>query len=222
VKFFRVYLIKTIATLFFFAFIQTVGFAQNSDDDSSEQSGIQQGSDEDQNEEENDDTGPVALESVTITARRQSEDLQEVPIAVSAFTPETLKMMIALISSMATGCRYCQAHMANLSTVYKVADNKLQSIWECEQSVLFTPAERAALIFAKHASAVPNSVSDEHFDELKKHFNDTEIVEIVASIALFGYLNRWNDSMATELEQYPSDVAERVIGSSGWEAGKHQ
>ena len=44
---------------------------------------------------------------------------------------------------------------------------------------------------------------------------------IVASIALFGYLNRWNDTMATELEPLAVEVAERTIGPVGWEPGKH-
>lgn len=41
------------------------------------------------------------------------------------------------------------------------------------------------------------------------------------AIALFGYLNRWNDTMATSLEDYPASVAERTIAGGGWQAGKH-
>ena len=48
-----------------------------------------------------------------------------------------------------------------------------------------------------------------------------QIVEIVASIALFGYLNRWNDTMATQLEALPTSVAAKTIGNIGWDAGKH-
>ena len=51
--------------------------------------------------------------------------------------------------------------------------------------------------------------------------DEGQIVEIVASIALFGYLNRWNDTMATELEPLAVEVAERTIGPVGWEPGKH-
>ena len=61
----------------------------------------------------------------------------------------------------------------------------------------------------------------EDFDSLRQYFDDAEIVEIVAAISLFGYLNRWNDTMATELEDVPKKVAERVIEPSGWTAGKH-
>ncbi len=134
---------------------------------------------------------------------------------------EQLKMLISLITSAASGCLYCQSHMTNLSTVYGASDEKIQAVWEYETSPLFTDAERAALMLAFHAAQVPNTVTAAHFDEVKKHFSEDEIVEIVASISLFGYLNRWNDTMATDLEGPPAQVAERTIGPIGWEAGKH-
>lgn len=135
--------------------------------------------------------------------------------------PEALKMMVAYMSSSAAGCRYCQGHMANLSSVYGVSDDKIAAIWQFETSDLFTDAEKAALRLALHAGQVPNTVEAEHFEELKKHFSESEIVEIVASVALFGYLNRWNDTMATEMEDVPGRLAERAIGPAGWTAGKH-
>ena len=135
--------------------------------------------------------------------------------------PEQLKMLISLVTSAATGCLYCQSHMTNLSSVYGAADEKIQAVWSYQTSPLFSEAERAALDLAFHAAQVPNAATAVHFDELKKHFSEDEIVEIVASISLFGYLNRWNDTMATELETPPAKVAERAIGSVGWSAGKH-
>lgn len=134
---------------------------------------------------------------------------------------EELKMLISLVSSVAAGCRYCQSHMANLASIYKASDAKIAAVWEFESSELFSDAERAALRLALHAGYLPNEASEEDFAELGKYFDEGQIVEIVASIALFGYLNRWNDTMATQLEEYPASVAERTIGGKGWEAGKH-
>ena len=134
---------------------------------------------------------------------------------------EELKMLISLIASQASGCRYCQAHMANLSSIYKSSDDKIAAVWEFETNELFSDAERAALRVAMKGAMVPNDVTQTDFDELAKHFDEGQIVEIVASIALFGYLNRWNDTMATDLEGLPAKVAERTVGRSGWEPGKH-
>ena len=135
---------------------------------------------------------------------------------------EELKMLVSLISSQVSGCRYCQAHMANLSKIYQASADKIAAVWEFETSDLFTEAERAALRVAYHGALSPAQTTQEHFDELYKYFDEGQIVEIVASVALFGFLNRWNDSMATELEELPATVASDTIGQGfGWEAGKH-
>jgi len=135
---------------------------------------------------------------------------------------EELKMLVSLIASQAAGCRYCQAHMANLSSIYHASGEKIAKVWEFENSDLFSDAERAALRLALHAGVVPNMAEAEDFDELRRHFDEGEIVEIVATIALFGYLNRWNDTMATDLEDRPAEVAEYTLAGTGWEPGKHR
>jgi len=134
---------------------------------------------------------------------------------------EELKMLVSLIASQAAGCRYCQAHMANLSSIYKASDKKIAAVWEFEDNDLFSDAERAALRLAVNASIIPNQAIQQDFDELAKYFDEGQVVELVASIALFGYLNRWNDTMATGLEEYPAKVAQRTIAAGGWQAGKH-
>jgi uncharacterized peroxidase-related enzyme len=134
---------------------------------------------------------------------------------------EELKMLVSLVTSQAAGCRYCQAHMANLSSIYRASDQKIMAVWEFETSPLFDAAERAALRLAYRAALVPNEASRQHFDELSKYYDDGQIVELIATIALFGYLNRWNDTMATDLEAHPAVVAERTVGRVGWVPGKH-
>ena len=76
-------------------------------------------------------------------------------------------------------------------------------MWGYQTGEAFTDGERAALRLAHHAALVPNQATDADFAELRRHFDDGEIVEIVGMIALFGFLNRWNDTMATELEEHP-------------------
>ncbi len=147
-------------------------------------------------------------------------DLNRAVLYEGTVSPE-LKMLVSLIASQAAGCRYCQAHMANLASIYKSSDAKIAAVWSFEDSPLFSSAERAALRLALGAARVPNEASVQDFAELRRHFDDGQIVEIVATVALFGYLNRWNDTMATDLEQRPAQVADRTLGSTGWNAGKH-
>ncbi|MDE2367904.1 MAG: carboxymuconolactone decarboxylase family protein [Burkholderiales bacterium] len=135
--------------------------------------------------------------------------------------PTETKMLVSLASSYAAGCLYCQSHMANLSSIYQASDEKIAALWNFEASTLFSPAERAAIALALKAGAQPNESGQADFDRLALYYDEAQIVEIVASIALFGYLNRWNDTMATALEPLATQVAERAIGAVGWTAGKH-
>lgn len=133
-----------------------------------------------------------------------------------------LKALVALVASRAAGCRYCQAHMAGKAAFQGLGvEGKMETIWEFETSELFSADERAALRLARDAAQIPNATTPEHFEELRHHFDDGDIVEIVAVIALFGFLNRWNDTMATDLEELPWEFAEHHLKPSGWEAGKH-
>lgn len=135
---------------------------------------------------------------------------------------EELKMLVSLIASQAAGCRYCQAHMANLSKIYKASEEKISRVWEFETADCFSDAERAALRLAYKGALSPAQATQEDFDAAYEHFDEAQVVEIVASIALFGFLNRWNDTMATEIEELPAGVAQDTLGDSfGWEAGKH-
>ena len=135
--------------------------------------------------------------------------------------PQELKRLVSFVASRAAGCVYCQAHTSHGVERAGVADEKIDAAFEFETSPLFSDAERAALRLARDAAQVPNEASAEHFEELRRHFDESEIVELVAVIALFGFLNRWNDTMATELEDAPEAFAERVLGGRGWSVGKH-
>lgn len=133
-----------------------------------------------------------------------------------------LKRMIAWVSSNATGCRYCQAHAIRAAERYGAEQEQLDNIWEYKTHKAFSNAERAALDFSLAASMVPNLVNEEIKTELYKYWNEGEIVEMLGVISLFGYLNRWNDSMGTSLEDGAVESGELYLGKNGWEKGKHQ
>lgn len=133
----------------------------------------------------------------------------------------TLKQLVAMIASVSAGCRYCQAHTSGAAARAGAAPEKIEAVYDFETSPLFDDAERAALRLARDAALVPNATTPEHFAALRPHFSEEEIVEIVATISLFGWLNRWNDTMATELEEEPTTFASGALASHGWEAGKH-
>jgi alkylhydroperoxidase family enzyme len=113
------------------------------------------------------------------------------------------------------------AHNAGGSLRSGIEDEKLARVWEYKTSPLFSEAERVAFDFAIAAASQPNDVSDELFERMKKHWSEGAIVEITALIAYFGFMNRFNDTMATPLEDEPAEVAEKHIAQHGWKIGKH-
>ncbi len=133
----------------------------------------------------------------------------------------SLKRLIGYLSSYTAGCRYCQAHTIRAAERYGAEQDKLKNIWEYKTHPVFNDAEKAAFDFAIAASSVPNAVTDEVADNLHSHWDDGEIVEILGVISLFGYLNRWNDSMGTALENAALQSGETYLEKRGWNAGKH-
>ena len=131
------------------------------------------------------------------------------------------KRIIAHVASRAAGCQYCMAHTAGGALRFGVEDRKLAAVWDYQTSPLYSAAERATLDFALAAASVPNAVTDEIFAELRKHWTEEQIIEIVGVISVFGFLNRWNDTMATPLEEEPIEVGEKYLARGGWTVGKH-
>lgn len=132
-----------------------------------------------------------------------------------------LKRLIAHVASRAAGDPYSMAHTASGALHFGIDENKLADLPLYRSSALYSPAERAALDIAAAAGAAPNAVTDAMFAELAKHWNEEEIVEIVSTIAATGFVNRWNSTMATPLEDEPMEVGRKHLAGQGWSAGRH-
>ena len=133
----------------------------------------------------------------------------------------SLKRLIAWVSSNASGCRYCQAHSIRAAERYGTDKEQLNNIWDYRTHPSFNESERIALDFALAASQIPNTVDENLKQRLHDNWDDGEIVEILGVISLFGYLNRWNDSMETTIEDGAKDSAEKFLSKHGWDKGKH-
>lgn len=122
-----------------------------------------------------------------------------------------LKRLVGEAASKAAGCFYCSAHAAHGAREQGVAQEKIDAVWSFEDSPLFDDAERAAINLAMKAGRVPNETDDADFDRLRTHFSESEITEIVAVIAMFGFLNRWNTTLGTALEPVPLASVEALL-----------
>ena len=136
--------------------------------------------------------------------------------------PKSLKFMVAEVVSMATGDPYCAAHNAeNAVEVGGLDTAKVEALAQFRTSPLFDAAERAALELADAAGSAPPRVTDAHFEALKQHYSEDAIVEIVAVLALLGWLNRWCMTFATEIEDRALEFGEKHLARSGWSPGAH-
>ena len=137
-------------------------------------------------------------------------------------TPE-FKRLIGYVTSFSSGCLYCQAHTILGAERFGSTKERMEEVWNYSKSSVFSDAEKAALDFAFAAASVPNKVNTKEITELKKYWDDNDIVEIMGVISLFGFLNRWNDSMGSALEDLPIEKGEKYLrGNTNWAPGKHR
>jgi uncharacterized peroxidase-related enzyme len=148
-------------------------------------------------------------------------NLNKAVMANDGRVTSALKRMIAWVSSNSSGCRYCQAHAIRAAERYGAEEEQLDNIWEYRTHPAFSDAERAALDFSLAASQIPNAVDHKIKNRLYKYWDEGEIVEILGVISLFGYLNRWNDSMGTSIENGAAESGEQYLSKHGWNKGKH-
>lgn len=170
--------------------------------------------------------GSYIPNSLLIMQRKPKLALALTALHSEIFDPEGqvdpgFKRLLAFVCSRSAGCRYCMAHQVGGSFKLGVSADKFDAIWDYQISPLYSRAERTALDVAVAAGCVPNAVTDEMFEEMKKYWSEAQIVEIVATISIFGFFNRWNDTMATPLEEIPIENGKEHLSSRGWNIGKH-
>ena len=164
--------------------------------------------------------------SVRIMQRKPKMVKGLAQLSAAIWDPESkvdrgFKRLVAHVASRSAGCQYCMAHTAEVAISLGIEEKKLAAVWDYQSSPLFSAAERIALDVAVAAACVPNAVTDEMFRDLRKHWSDEQVVEIVGVIAMFGFMNRWNDTLATPLEDEPIAFGEKHLAPRGWDPAKH-
>jgi len=156
---------------------------------------------------------PAIVEGFHALTEKVMEECDEVDPA--------FKRLAAHASSHAAGCQYCEAHSLVAADIHGASQEKIDDLWNYRESEHYSEKERVALDFALAAGKVPNEVDGEVMAAMKEHWTDDEIVELLGAISLYGFLNRWNDTMATDLEDVPRETAERALADRPWDGGKH-
>lgn len=124
--------------------------------------------------------------------------------------PETLRFLIAAEASRSARCRYTAAHVAHAAAHAGMALEKIIALPDRATSPLFSAAECAALDLAAAGGLSPMGDTGPAFAAAAAHYDTASLHEIVVVIAAFGWFNRWNCLMQSDLEAEPAAFAEQV------------
>jgi AhpD family alkylhydroperoxidase len=107
-----------------------------------------------------------------------------------AFTDAKLRALIELRASQINGCAFCLDMHSNEARHLGETQQRLDCLAAWREAPFFTERERAALAWTEAITHVAETrVPDEVYAEVKKHFDDKELVDLTAAI---GMINLWN------------------------------
>lgn len=118
-----------------------------------------------------------------------------------------LAMLAIQAASGAIGCSWCIDFGYYEGIQRGVDPAKVHDVPKWRDSDIYDDRERAVLEYAEAASATPAAVGQELVDRLKVHFNDAQIVELAAWVALENYRSRFNASLGLQSQGF-SDACE--------------
>ncbi len=119
-------------------------------------------------------------------------------ILTTGTLPTKLKELVIVRTSQLNRCEYCLGSHTQIATKLGWSKQQLDDLANYEFRDDFTPAEKAALALAEQMTLDANHISDEFFDHLRKFYDEGGVVELMASIGLFNYFNRFNNALQIE------------------------
>ncbi len=64
-----------------------------------------------------------------------------------------------------------------------------------DRSPLFTEKEKAVLLYAERLTRGAAAIREGTLEELRKHFDEGQIVELTLTVCMANFTNRFNDAM---------------------------
>jgi len=120
--------------------------------------------------------------------------------------PTSLKELVIVRTSQMNNCEYCLASHSLLAKKLGYSEAQIAALPHFDSSDEFTPREKSALRLAERLTRNERPLADEELRDLKAHFTEGEIIELMAASGLFNYFNRFNNLLAMEPTQAGSGV----------------
>ncbi|MEL6167470.1 MAG: hypothetical protein AAFR35_02180 [Pseudomonadota bacterium] len=146
--------------------------------------------------------------------------------------PMKFLWQVFVVYQLSSGCVHCQVHgtrwlyeflegEAPDGTVSNEAMNDIYHLFDIERSDRFTPAEMAALRLARDAGPLPTRTTAAHIEELRRHYADREIQELMMVLIAGGRLAAGQQGNVTVTDRTSMAWALRALPAMGWRPGGH-
>ena len=150
--------------------------------------------------------------------------------------PAKLMWQAFIVYQLTSGCIHCQVHGTYSLLAYIEDDypdgvipedewdqamRQMFDLFDFENSDLFTPAERAAFRFARDAGHLPTRTTAAHIEELRRHYSNREIQELMMTLLAAGRLSVGQQSNVTVTDRLSMAWALRHLPQTGWTPGGH-
>jgi AhpD family alkylhydroperoxidase len=113
-----------------------------------------------------------------------------------------LRSLVTVRVSQINSCSFCID--ANSATLLKRGgeEKKLQALPEHESSPLFSEREKAALAYAEAVTSAGRFPEAEHFERLRRHFDDDALLELTALVAFQNLSSKFNTALGVEAQGF--------------------
>jgi uncharacterized peroxidase-related enzyme len=128
--------------------------------------------------------------------------------------PTALKELVIVRTSQMNACEYCLASHSLLAKKLGYSEEQIAALPHFENSATFNPREKAALRLAERVTRNERPLDDGELADLKAHFSEGEIVELMAASGLFNYFNRFNNLLAMEPTQAGAGLEPAITHAS--------
>jgi len=106
---------------------------------------------------------------------------------------DAFKVKLFWIVSRGNNCHYCLGHQEHKLRLAGLVEDEIAAL-DCKWQA-FPASEQAAMAFTDKITKRPDEISRADIDKLRQHFNDSQIIEMVYTVAGYNSTNRWTDSM---------------------------
>ena len=107
--------------------------------------------------------------------------------------PKATQELASLRASQINGCGWCVDIHTKEAAAAGETPVRLHQVAAWRESTVFTEAEQAALALTEEGTRLADTrhgVSDETWDQVRKHYDDDQIAALVALVAMINAANR--------------------------------